>query len=356
MSHPARWIVACLAALATGPWPAAATDLPAGVRDHEAAVDGGSVNWTRGHLRAEGRGVAAGRGPEDQLLARRAALEDAKRNAIALVAGVRIDADRTVRDVEDGLLRVEGRIRGFREVEESWHPERDPPEQRIVIEVPLWGVQGIAEVLLMDRRTATRRRELHPGGEGGPEALILVDGRGLGVEPGLFPSIVEADGTVLYDVDTLSAGLAGAVPVVRYVESDLPYESLSAAFHGALVPEVLPAAYALPPQEDPKEKPDEDGGEGSKRRQKRLRTVKAVQGVGEAKTTLVLTAEDARKLADSPDGARALRNGKVIVVVDAAAAGSEGRLRPLPTRPGDGVGHRLVARPGRRGEGSRSAR
>ena len=57
-----------------------------------------------------------------------------------------------------------------------------------------------------------------------------------------------------------------------------------------------------------------------RQRRRRRVVVKAVGVSGEQKTQVVLTREDAEKLRRSPEGASLLRAGRVVVVVDSAAA------------------------------------
>jgi hypothetical protein len=53
--------------------------------------------------------------------------------------------------------------------------------------------------------------------------------------------------------------------------------------------------------------------------------VKAVQAAGQNNNDLTLTEQDAAKLAGTPEGASLLRNGRVVIVVDSAAAGIQGK-------------------------------
>ena len=57
--------------------------------------------------------------------------------------------------------------------------------------------------------------------------------------------------------------------------------------------------------------------------------VRVVKTAGPQKTQLVLTRTDAERLCNSPESATAMSKAQVLIVVDAAAAGTEGR-RPLP--------------------------
>jgi hypothetical protein len=54
--------------------------------------------------------------------------------------------------------------------------------------------------------------------------------------------------------------------------------------------------------------------------------VRAAQATGEEKTEVVLTREDVDRIRRSPEGASALKNAHVVIVVDSAAAGTEGFL------------------------------
>ena len=64
----------------------------------------------------------------------------------------------------------------------------------------------------------------------------------------------------------------------------------------------------------------------AKRRAKRRMVVRAAQATGQQKTEVVLTREDVDRIRRSPEGASALKNAHVVIVVDSAAAGTEGRL------------------------------
>ena len=56
--------------------------------------------------------------------------------------------------------------------------------------------------------------------------------------------------------------------------------------------------------------------------------VRAAGASGEEKTEVVLSREDVDRIRRSPEGANALRQAHVVIVVDSAAAGTEGRLYP----------------------------
>ena len=66
------------------------------------------------------------------------------------------------------------------------------------------------------------------------------------------------------------------------------------------------------------------------RRKSRRRVVRATRAIGKDKSVLVVAEKDALKLLKDPAAAGLARGGRVLVVVDAAAAGVEGRLHGRP--------------------------
>lgn len=174
----------------------------------------------------------------------------------------------------------------------------------------------------------------------------------------LFPAIVSEDGAVLYDVATRTDPDARSQPPVRFVETDITFEKLSACLEEpaprltnepgvALANHVgmprtglhheihvqpmcaLNAAMAFSLDGEASSQPTTPGGtsQPTSRPGRRRVVVKAAAPTqGNAQSQIVLTKEDAEKLRQSPEGANLLRGGKVIVVVDSAAAGMQGRL------------------------------
>ena len=341
--------------------PGAEAFLPAGLKSCVQGVQGGHVDWTCGHVIAEGRGQAPGRTDKDKFMARRAAEVVAARNALAIAAGLRIDDEGGFADIEDAEIQLQGIIRGHETISIDWRPQNQPPECIVKMKVPLWGLKSVASVIYANQQQKTlesrrQRLTLAPCRDDDSDEVLVIDARGLGIRPCLFPVVSQADGAVLYDVCTVSGEACARVsPPVRYAESDLTHMALA-------------AQRGLRPQ--PKG-PRDQGTEGSRGRwqplrlqlscgtgvlqslrdddkrkkhatsrpttkpsktTRRRRVVKAVKAAGKNKTEIVLTKEDAEKLRKDPQGAALLRAGRVVVVVDSVAAGIEGRL---DERPGD---------------------
>jgi len=339
-------VVGALALLAS---PAGAQDTPedgvivltGGFRDHLEPAKGGRIDWANGHILAEGVGRATGRSDQEQLMAQRAAEMIAARNALAMAKGIQIDSTGRVAGLRDGAVRIQGVIRGHKIVETRWLPNADPPQCKVTLRVPLWGVGGIASLFWPEQRARLRRSMVPRVGLTREQAavsdlVLVLDTRGHDASPCLFPEIVDTSGRVLYDVTTLSSATAARVPAARYVESSLAFERLQ-----TMIQLEAPLQFMLvgfyPEQENtakpaPKRgmtQPASRPAEHTRRRARRRMAVRVARIAGRQKTQLVLTREDAERLGNSPKAASAMRKAQVLIVVDAPAAGTEGRL-PVP--------------------------
>ncbi len=293
------------------------------------------IDWTHGYIRVEGRGVGKRASAQGKLEADRAAVVVALRNAVALAAGISVDASGSLGGVRDGRVRIEGTIKGFTKLSSTWDP--DKKECRVVIECPLWGVEGVAEVFVGDQRAKVAR--------GGRERLtlserrvdvsdfvILIDARDAGVKPCLFPTIVDDAGRIVYDINTMRPNWAGRVPTVRYVTTDLPYEDLRAELESLSSRRVLLARYQPPDDgksvaDKPKSKKKK--GRRDTKRSRKYQTAKGIKPLNNLKTQIKVTRDAAKAMTKTPEGASALRNGQIVVATRQAAAGAGARLPTL---------------------------
>ena len=214
------------------------------------------------------------------------------------------------------------------------------PQFQVRIRVPLWGVRGVGSVFLRDSvgRVAARGVPIamvEPAADVS-EVVVLIDARGRGLQACLYPSVVDDGGRRVHDVGTLSSELAALRPPVRFVQSSASFETLQSRVTDGS------GFFLMPASRNPLEAMERryaDGGSGAgvasqptgevKRRAKRTLAVRSAMGGGRSPTEIVLTKADAEKLAKSPEAAGAMKNSQVLVVVDAAAAGTEGRLPTL---------------------------
>jgi hypothetical protein len=198
----------------------------------------GAVDWTDGVVRATGLGAppAGVRGPQAALLARRAAIVDARRNLLELVQAVRVTSTTTVRNamVADDTITssVSGFVRGARVVREE---QRADGTVLVEVAVQLYGGEmGLAEQIELPARLAeppappatpapkpAAVEPVAPPAIQGNFTGLLIDCRGLKLAPSLCPKILDAAGTELWGtVDipaelALEKGLAGYYPSVE---------------------------------------------------------------------------------------------------------------------------------------------
>ena len=366
-----RWMAGASVAIVLGAWgvagadgPDAAEVLPSGFEPHIRDMMGGRVDWANGYVIAEGKGNAYGKTNQDRLMAKRAAHVVAARNALAIVMGLQVDGDGRFADVQGGEVRLRGVVKRHETISVDWRPNKTPPECRVQLKVPIWGVKGVASVAYTAQvqkslRSRRRRPVLATASKDVSDEVLVIDAREMEVRPCLFPLVVEPDGGVIYDVATITHRQGRYSPPVRYVETALTYEQLRVCLEGDRgavqigepnggdaewgAASIVGLAYAggwsscspadepvfaddtqrTHPRSQPTSRPTSRASEPSRRRRRRV--IRAVRTTGENKTKIVLTQEDADKLRKDAKGASLLRNGQVIVVVDSVAAGIEGR-------------------------------
>lgn len=373
-------IVMIAAALATSLaiCPAAANEdgeqafLPTGFTNHTQPVKNGEVDWTTGEIMAEGLGKAEGRAARQ--MARRGATAVAVRNAMAIALGIKIDANGTFENIQNGEVHLQGVVKGHKVVSDEWFPDRKPPECIVRVSVSLWGVKGVSSVVYADQHrkalvTGGRRVALTAERMDVSDVVLVIDARGTDIDPCLFPVVTVDGGGTLYDVASLFEP-EQAAPPVRYAETEMTHEQLQAwaepsestlrrrRLAGATTGET-PAPQALsrtvgisalgtfdgewpalafsciapPPTTTPASQPTTQPASQPVQKPRRRRVVKGVRTTAADRSKIVLTKEDADKLRNSPEGASLLRSGRVIVVVDAVAAGIQGRGKPAePSR------------------------
>ncbi len=229
------------------------------------------VNWAGQVVRATGQGapdLKAQNPAVARLGAERAALADALRNLLGQVKGVSVDGTRKVGELmekDEVRTRVEGLVRGYTIVNKRYFSDSGV---EVEIEVPLALLSDVvdpdaAQVLAAGKKEAAVTN-----------TGLVIDARGLKVQPALLPRVLDESGRPLYSVDSLSADARKQTGVASYVQS---IEDANTSRKAGEKPLVLKAAAA-------------EGAE------------------------LRLSAEDAKKLASLNTGF--LADGKVVIVLN----------------------------------------
>lgn len=187
-----------------------------------ALAQGNGVDWQRQVLRVTGDGppdVKASNPSQARLGAERSAKEDAFKDLLEQVKGVRLRADRTVGDEmarEETRLKVEQVLRGYKVVQTRFFSDSGV---QLEVEVPLGALTSVlvaTEPTSKDAQPKKAAKAKHTG--------LVVDARKLGLVPMLAPRVLDASGQPVYGVETLSeearrtrgvAGFFGSLELAR---------------------------------------------------------------------------------------------------------------------------------------------
>ncbi|MBX3395460.1 MAG: hypothetical protein KF841_08830 [Phycisphaerae bacterium] len=324
--------------------------LPPGLKPHKRPAANGDIDWTNGFVQARGFGRAKGRSPQDRQMAERAATVVAVRNALALSMGLKIDDKGRLGGVRNGEVRIRGKVKGYKVYLSEWHPDERPPRFKVKVRVPIWGLEGVSSVVYERKHQEASRGVSHVAlvreRIDVSDCVLIIDARGTGIEPCLFPSIIDSSGRVIYDVSVMQAGVDRCERPLRYAETSMSSEELRAwaeiswdeaqvaslqqvgappqwpvelmfGFEGSESGVMALGVVSAPPAAS------QPTTQSSGRRRKRV--IQAVKTPTSGDTKIVLTKADAEELAKSAEGASLIRSGRVIVVVDTVAAGVQGR-------------------------------
>ncbi len=194
------------------------------------AADGG-VDWGAGAVRGRGMGVPmAGPVSQGQAIAsaREAAIAEAYAMLAEQVSGVSVDSERTVRNMQlmskETHTKVAALIRNAKVVDEKWNGEIYIVE----LEMPLFGAtQSLASAVLPPTPPQERQSfpkpttqvnvtvEVQQTRDAGGYTGLIVDCRGLSLNPAMSPVIKNTSGTKIYGYKNLDSkkvihsGMAG---------------------------------------------------------------------------------------------------------------------------------------------------
>lgn len=309
-------------------------------KPYQERVSDGVVDWDEGWIRTEQvvtmrRDVPAA---QARVEAQRVATVKAQAAALRLAMRLPVNSDQRLESYEALKVHVRGIVAGGQIVSDGVQAN----DYRVALLVPVNGVKGIvyevSKVTLPpepapERQPASAKPEPSPvppaaskpseataaPAEMAAFASVTVDATEAGARPALQPRILDPQGNEVYGVKTVKRVVASEKTLARYVT---PAETGGAKptrwlDEGTL--SRLPLALIEPPsflfaQREPS---------GRQRGQDQGLQVKAVSTSGPLKADLVVTAETAKKIRESAQGA--LSDGKVVVVLRADVGGVESR-------------------------------
>jgi len=315
----------------------------------------GYIDWSGRKVIAVGRSLQVGNRGADKLMAKRAATIIALRNAAALAAGVRIGPDGRVDGLKNGQVMVQALVRGFEAAKVYSEVQGGRTYWIAEVHVPMFGISSVAaklyDVQLAAHMTLVRGWKRATWAAPAKDAdvdgdLLVIDARGTGFGPSMFPVLLDDQGQILMDMQTPGRQAAIRRGLCAYGVTDVKYEKLQ-SLRGVprlpLGPKALAAGGPLPWQNVDGVGWDrillaQAGGAGAKapaskpaskpRRKRKRFVVRAKQIKDKKSAVLVIGSKEALKMLQSTRASRLAANCRVLIVVDAAAAGMEGRLGP----------------------------
>lgn len=185
------------------------------------------IQWSKGYVEAEGFGAPPEGvyGARAKILARRAAQGDAYRQLVEIVQGVHVTSETTVQNFVVASDTIQTKVQGFLQGAQIVVEEPTPEGGfHMVMRLPLHGPESLNSILLKEARKkekATLQKEGKPLPtplpipqklEPDPKAYeatyaargdytgLIVDARGLGLQPAMSPKILTESGDVIYGI------------------------------------------------------------------------------------------------------------------------------------------------------------
>ena len=118
-------------------------------------ISGGEISWTRGVVYATGRARARSDSARSRAMAQRGAYLVAARNAALGLAGIPIGPGGRFKNLRNGRVRTNVRLKNFRQLPSSYNPATRAAKARL--EIPIYGISGIVEKLNLETRPLVSR-------------------------------------------------------------------------------------------------------------------------------------------------------------------------------------------------------
>jgi len=263
-----------------------AQDLPFKIREATEIRSSGQVNWTKGTISVSGIGIAPPDSPAAaaQAMAYRAARVVASRNLLELVEGIRVDSETIVENylVKSDTIKeqVSGFVRSAKVIKHQTFPDGSV---EVFLAMPLWGKNSLTSALLTEQpigQMAFAETNSDTGYTG-----LVIDTRGLGVQPATLPAVLAQDGKLVYGPQVVSRQAAERHGLVQYYIAEAE-KDLSLLWGNAFLVSQKNKAGAL------------------SRAGRRPLKIKGRKSTGTLHANIIISAADAKKIRDNQDKVR----------------------------------------------------
>ncbi|UCD84455.1 MAG: hypothetical protein JSU92_14475 [Deltaproteobacteria bacterium] len=305
----------------------------------------GQVNFEELFVTARGEGKYEGKGVKARQMARRAAIVDAQAHALEIVHDLRVDADKKVKDDKDKAVKIKGLVKDAEVIDEK---DMKDGKYQVTIKVPLVGIRGISSVFL-DEKVPSKGAEIKEIKEAeGAYTGLIIDARGTGLKPAMFPQIEDEDGNVIYGPEKVNKDVVKEEGMASYAVAEKDGSLLLdektiyiKARSKTDYPPILVADLSNLIMSDgsnaliiAEAKEDEEGGDPGKRPRARLRQgrkpmeIRALESGGKLKADIIVSSDSAQKAQLADKASQMFSKCKVVILMDTMIGGTEGKIRP----------------------------
>ena len=282
-----------------------AQGLPVQVREAKEKQGSGQVNWTTGTISVNGIGIPSPDAPAAaaQAMASRAARVVASRNLLELIEGIRVDSETIVENyiVKSDTIKeqVSGFVRSARVIKERNFPDGSV---EVFLAMPLWGKNSLTSALLTNQPMSQVALSENNSDEG--YSGIIIDTRGLGVQPATLPLVLDENGKMVYGQEIVTRQAAERHGIVQYYVAG-PEKDLSKMWERAFLVSQKDKARSL------------------SRAGRRPLKIKGLKRTGTLNANIIISDSDAEKIKNNPQLMRALGAAKMVIITDPLVAGIE---------------------------------
>jgi hypothetical protein len=330
-TSPPSWpLTLLLAALVAAllPSPARADSAPAFTPFIEQFASG-RIDWDSGQIYGVGRAYLDANG-NSAIKARKAADLLASANIVRLATGIRLDDKQTLAALgrQHATLRLEAMLRD-EAITNILVDDGKRPYFEATRMAAIKGISGLSAKLLTALQEYDMEWRLQPSSElpaepdTDDEPWLVLDARSLppeaALQPALFPKIISRDGEVIYQLRQVAADALARQGMARYVLAEQENLGQQSKGAGSLAATFLAALDRLLG-------PAEAVADGPRQKRRRYIVTEVSQAVGLTQTTLMISAQDAKRVKEENRSSAILKKCRVIVVMSSPTGGIEGRL------------------------------
>ncbi|GBE07134.1 hypothetical protein BMS3Abin11_00237 [bacterium BMS3Abin11] len=307
--------------------------------------DKGYINWKSGEYIANvsapvpteyrGKAVSQAMGKELALRVSRALADSV---FIQIVADTRVDAKHRLSQLVkgDAEIKLVGNIRGKELIQQKWVNRINKLWLEASYRISMHGVDGVISHIYDQAIEARPVR--HPAPAKAPagtsdnstsltQTVVYIDARGTGLQPALFPVIMDQSGAPLLDPAEAGKSYISENRVLEYVV-ERSGQSLSALLtrdDAIIISAVKYPAFSMTwiistsYAEEP----------APVRKRKKRRVMKATEAEGLLKSNIIVGKEDAKRLRQAQANGELSARPRIIVITDGTVGGTEGkRINP----------------------------